>query len=692
MVMDSNLYSQSSGSKHEANEFFDAGQYRSALRSYRQAGLDHSTDKKIQLRVGICLYEINDIDSAIPIFQGLIDEGKTDADVFLYMGKCYQSKNIYPQSTSFYKSFIEKSKPDHPQYQWAKDELTRCANGARLKFGDEEAYVENAGTGINTQYDEYDVKPSPTSSDKIYFTSNRTTNTSSEVVNANTDIYSVSLINGNWTTPSPLPASINTPAYEEACGFSKDGQILYYLGSDRNVFRIKTDTFSYEEGIVYQGIFNGPYRADGGGADLTFFNDSICLFSSDALGGYGGYDLYISILQNGNWSTPANLGSTINSFYNERYPFLTKNGQTLFFSSDNLESMGGYDVFRTVFNPDLLTWALPENLGFPINSSLDDTHMVLTSDGMAGYVSSNRKTGYGGIDIYRVFFKQPVRANQQISIVPTFYQLLLLKGPDQVSTDQPYQPPEKKEYFISHLFIDENGEILTPQNIKKLDLLANLMIIYPHISAELSGFELPSDHKTFNLYFSIKKVEDAADYLVKKGVPRNRLVLKGYGSSFPLVLNLPDHPNSPVFMKLNHRMEIGLHYYESEPVITHLENIPVPENLHDPRGDKFSFLRHDLYYSIQIASVHQILQNPSLDSLDEMFIEVDNSQGNYMYMSGMLLSFQEADGRLKDMISIGFPDAFIVPYIDGLRIKKEDVPGLAPQYPDLMNYYEKMNK
>lgn len=684
--------SANSNYQERADQLFEKGDYRSALKFYRLGGMDHSTNKKILLRVGICMYEINDVDSAIKTFQTILDQGKTKANVFLYMAKAYQAKNMFHEAIPFYKSFIENSKPDDAFVSWAKDELTRCANGARLKFADEEAYIENAGTSINTQYAEFGVKNSPTKIDKIYFNSNRANNSSLQSTDYNVDIYSASLVNGKWQTPESLPSSINSGSYDQVCGFSNDGQILYFLSPVRNEFKILTDTFSGQEGVVYQGIFKGPYNADGGGTDMTFFNDSICLFSSDMPGGYGGYDLYISILHKGVWSKAANLGPTINSFYNERSPFLTKNGQTLFFSSDNLESVGGLDIFRAVFNPDKLNWSLPENMGIPFNSSLDDTELVLSPDGMTGYMTSNRKSGYGDKDLYRIFFKQPMIANQEISLVPTFYQLLLLKETDNTIPEQQGRPVEVKEYFLSHLFIEGNVDILTPQNIKKLDILANLLLIYPHIDAELSAFEIPTGQPTFNLYFSIKTTEQAADYLVHKGVQRNRLILKGYGSSFPLVLNRSDNPNSPVYLKLNHRIEMGLHHFENEPVITHLENIPVSDNLRDPVGAKFSSLRHEMYYSVQIASINQILQNPILESTPEMFIEVDNTQGNYMYMSGMFVTYKEAEQKLNQMIAAGFNDAFIVPYFDGLRISRDEIPGYSAEYPDLLNYLAKSKK
>ena len=72
-----------------------------------------------------------------------------------------------------------------------------------------------------------------------------------------------------------------------------------------------------------------------------------------------------------------------------------------------------------------------------------------------------------------------------------------------------------------------------------------------------------------------------------------------------------------------------------------------------------------------------------------MFIEVDNTQGNYKYMVGMLQTFDAANKKLNEMVQLGFHDAFIVPYLDGVRIKREDIPSLSVNYPDLLIYLEK---
>jgi len=681
-----NVSGQSTGAmKRQGDEFYAKGEYRSALFAYRQGGLDNTKDKELRQKIAVCLYENNDVAGALSIFQSLITEGKTEPIVFLHAAKCFQAKSLFTEASAEYKLFLQKSNPDDPLRPWVKDELIRCANGSRLKFGEELAYVENAGTTINTLFEEFGVRTSPTTIDKIYFNSDREDVARAKRPNGNVDIYSTSLVNGRWATPTPLPAHINSIGYDEVTGFSSNGQILYFLTASGKNFVIKTDTFSAEEGITLSGTFSGPFLTNHGGADLIFFNDTICLFSSDRPGGYGGYDIYISLLKDEAWSKAANLGPAINTFYNERYPFLTRDGMTLFYSSNNLQSVGGYDVFISTYNKEALKWGHATNPGFPINSPLDDTYMVPSPDGMSAYLTSNRKDGHGEEDIYGVFFKQPVTAHQHISEVPTFYQMQLLAENNNVKPTEPLaEPVEIKEYYISHLLFDEKTDILTPQNIKKLDQLANLLLVYPKITAELGCFELPTGQKTFNLYFSIKKTEKAAAYLEGKGIPRSRLLLKGYGSSFPIVAKPASNNISPLYQKLNQRLEIALHHYESEPVFIDIEKIKVPENLQDPKGVKFSSLSNQFFYSVQLASISQILQNQTIESVEELCIEVENSTGNYLYMAGMLPTFNEAEKLMSSLIDLGFPDARIVPYINGIRIPQGSASDYAKKYPDLL--------
>jgi outer membrane protein OmpA-like peptidoglycan-associated protein len=670
-----------------ADQYFEQADYRTALQLYRQAGQESTSDKAIRLKLAISMYEVNEVDNALRILQALSNEGKTDPDVYFYTARCFEAKNLFAEAITNYKKFLQRTKTDQSKREWVKDQVVRCNNGLRLKYADELAYVENAGTVLNTEYNEFGVKNSPTTLGKIYFNSDHPDVAVNKVANGNVDIFTSTLENGRWSQPSLLPAHINSPQDEEVFGFSTNGQVLYYLIEKDQQWKVRTDTFNLQ-GETYKGNFNGPFDPNTEGGELTFFNDTICLYSSSKPGGYGGYDIYIAFFENGRWSQGINLGPVINSFYDERFPFLTRNGLTLFYSTNNLQSIGGFDIFSTSFDPENKTWSAPENLGFPVNSSGNETYMDVAPDGMTAFLTSDRKESYGNTDLYRVFFKEPLMAHQSISLLPTFQQFL-------VSGEQPHatpaaiiDPQDKKEYYISHLYYEDASDILTPQNIKKLDLIVNLMLIYPKVTVELSCFEVPSGQRTYSVYYSIKKNEEVAAYLIRKGIPSERILLKGYGSSFPLATLPAGIASHPLFTRLNQRIEITLHHYEEEPVIVHLETIQVPQNMQDPAGYRFNALRHGFYYSIQLASITQILQNTSLESLDEIFIEVDQQTGNYLYMSGMVTSFMEANNLHTRIMEAGFHEAEIIPYINGIRIKPGELASAATIYPDLLFFLQ----
>ncbi len=114
-------------------------------------------------------------------------------------------------------------------------------------------------------------------------------------------------------------------------------------------------------------------------------------------GGYGGYDLYVSYLENGQWSAPVNLGPNINTNGDEISPFVDEEG-VLYFSSDGHKGFGGFDIFRADYIEG--TWKDVCNLGFGVNSSQDDLYFVFDTTNNIAYFSSNRKGGKGDYDIY----------------------------------------------------------------------------------------------------------------------------------------------------------------------------------------------------------------------------------------------------------------------------------------------------
>ena len=144
---------------------------------------------------------------------------------------------------------------------------------------------------------------------------------------------------------------------------------------------------------------------------FTSSGDTI-YFASDMAGGFGGMDLYYSILNNGNWSKPVNLGSEVNTEGHEVFPFFHQSTNKLYFSSDGqFPNRGGLDIYYTSIefeNRNVI------HLDVPLNSRSNDHGLTLNEAGTFGYLSSDRAGGVGQDDIYSFRVRQ---VNYQIMVV-----------------------------------------------------------------------------------------------------------------------------------------------------------------------------------------------------------------------------------------------------------------------------------
>jgi len=124
-------------------------------------------------------------------------------------------------------------------------------------------------------------------------------------------------------------------------------------------------------------------------------------FASNRPGGYGGLDIYVVESTMGGWSTPQNLGPTVNSSDNEIFPFMGKD-ETLYYSSKGHKGLGGLDIFmaQKVDRNDEGSWSVRENMGEKFNTKKDDFGFWINEDKTSGYLSSSRHDGYGKDDIY----------------------------------------------------------------------------------------------------------------------------------------------------------------------------------------------------------------------------------------------------------------------------------------------------
>ncbi len=205
---------------------------------------------------------------------------------------------------------------------------------------------------------------------------------------------------GEWDKPKPIDA-INTVGHDAVMSISHDGQKLYIFRSG-----IIGNGDIYVS-LLKGNDWTNPQKVKG--INSNFWEGSICFtpdekylyFSSERINGVGGRDLWCAQrMLDGSYSNVNNLSLAINTPYDEDAPYITPDGKTLFFSSIGHNSTGGYDVFCRDMKGG--KWTKPFNIGKPVNTNQDDKYYWVSADGERGYYSSERKDGHGGQDIYLV--------------------------------------------------------------------------------------------------------------------------------------------------------------------------------------------------------------------------------------------------------------------------------------------------
>lgn len=196
--------------------------------------------------------------------------------------------------------------------------------------------------------------------------------------------------------------SLSSIYHDGPLSFNAEFNEVYYTRSNMNkaddgIIRLKVYQ-SRGEPKKYSEPRPLPFNSDEYSVVHPALSDdgTMLFFSSDMPGGFGGFDLYVSYLEDNRWSPPVNLGPTVNTEGNEVFPFYHESG-TLYFASNGLVGLGGLDIYKTSENYG--AWTDPINLGYPINTVDDDFGFILNGDQTHGYFASNRK-GKGGDDIY----------------------------------------------------------------------------------------------------------------------------------------------------------------------------------------------------------------------------------------------------------------------------------------------------
>lgn len=261
-------------------------------------------------------------------------------------------------------------------------------------------------SGINTKYSEI---PSATFRNKLIMVSSKkigglgngidkhTKEPYTELFCLDIDTY------GSVNNPLFFSRLINTKNNEGQVAFSPDETIMYFTRSKREnsknyqLYRVVLEDNSNGN---WMNEFELPISSDAYSIEdpHVSFDGTELYFSSNMPGTYGGYDLYVAhINADGTLGNPMNLGPKINTRFDDKFPHLSNDGKKLFFSSKGHEALGGFDIFVSSISEDIKT---PRNLGTEVNSEYDEVSFMFINNDQ-GFFSSNKNEGEGSYDMYR---------------------------------------------------------------------------------------------------------------------------------------------------------------------------------------------------------------------------------------------------------------------------------------------------
>ena len=393
-----------------------------------------------------------------------------------------------------------------------------------------------------------------------------------------------------------------TTAEMGAACLSADGKTMYFTyskpvnGQDLGAKIYVSQRASGEWGEAQEvKLFND--------SSITVGHPTLCAtgdtmyFVSDAPGGMGGKDIYMAISNGGEWDDIRNMGPTINTSDDELFPYIRKDGR-LYFSSKGHPGYGGLDLFYAI--PKDTTWEV-FNMGSPFNSTGDDFGITFAGETENGFFSSNRGQKKGYDQIYSFILPQleflvegTITDNNGEHLSEATLRLVGNDGTNvktQIRRDGTYRLKLQKEtryamlvtargYLnMKHIFTTEGltdshtylqdfalspiskpvkmGNIfykfgsweLTPDSEDGLNALVKLLNDNPNITIEMAAHTDMVGNNKANQELALKRAQSVVNYLIKKGIEKERLTPVGYGEEKPVVVDEQLHKQYPYLPK-----------------------------------------------------------------------------------------------------------------------------------------------
>lgn len=439
------------------------------------------------------------------------------------------------------------------------------------------------------------------SNDKLIFTSARkggvVTDPEKQDSKYFCDLYYTTLEDTIWQRPVNFGRPVNTSLHEGAAVFTPEEVMLFTRWSDNNrnesfIYMARTLNGRFYEAMKLGTGINTPgYKSQ---QPFVSTDGKTLFFSSNRPGGKGGFDLWMApIDENGFIGNAKNMGAPINTQGDEITPFFHNISNTLYYSTNGLPGIGGFDVFKSSLNVDDSAYQAPINLNTPINSSKDDAYFIMERLGTKGFFASDRVPCEGG-HCYKIFeyINEPIifsvegivfdsETNEPISnALVTIRDVHDGEEPYFIATDDkgfystPLKPhleffmkAQKNKYFgsaasiatkglttssvivqdfflskipegdieIEGIEYDFNKFTLRPKSMESLNKIVDLLKLNDNLTIELSAHTDARGNDAYNMKLSQGRAQSCVDYMLSKGIPKKRIIAHGYGETKPII-------------------------------------------------------------------------------------------------------------------------------------------------------------
>jgi hypothetical protein len=391
---------------HDAESWILFEDYKEALPEYQQLLRSYPNNYNFKYRIGQCYLNMpGEKDKAIGYLEDAVKhidpkykEGKfkeTGApyDAYYYLANAYRINYQLDKAVETYNIFKKGLNPKVYNSVVVDQQIQSCFNAKDLIAIPVYVKEKNLGNNINESNSEFN--PVVSDDEKLMIFSK------SEAF-YDAILYSTRNPDGTWAPPQNMNELLKEDKDIYPTSISSDGKTIYlYRTADYDgiIYSSTLENGKWSPIVKLNDNINTKYWE----SHATISHDNKKLyFTSNRKGTLGGLDIYVSERDStGDWGPAVNLGPVINTPYNEETPFLSKDDKTLFFSSRGHFNIGGYDVFYSTLL-DNGQWSVPLNLGYPLNTTDDDVFFEPVNEGYAGYYSKFEPTGFGKQDIYRV--------------------------------------------------------------------------------------------------------------------------------------------------------------------------------------------------------------------------------------------------------------------------------------------------